>query len=143
MLTKDRSKVLEKNISAGVVTKNHADINQLSLSMCSGHLAQRDMNQSSTELTVSRILQLTAFSLQLEVLGLICYSVLRLQCWCKHLIRVGVQYKCTSLVWYSSTVTSSSITSSSRLRNSSSSFWSRASCSSCCRRLFSASSFSI
>lgn len=79
MLTRDRSKVLEKNISAGVVTKNHADINQLSLSMRSGHLAQRDMNQSSTELTLSRILELTAFSLQLEVLGLICYSVLRLQ----------------------------------------------------------------
>lgn len=35
------------------------------------------------------------------------------------------------------------LTSSSRFRNSSSSFWSRASCSSCCNRWFSASCFSI
>ena len=52
------------------------------------------------ELTISRILELTYFSSQLKMLGLICYSVILLQCLCKHLIKVGVQCKCTSLICY-------------------------------------------
>lgn len=89
-----------KNISTDVVTKSHADINQLSLSMHTGHLAQREVNQWSMELTISRILELTYFSSQLKMLGLICYSVISLQCLCKHLIKVGVQCKCISLICY-------------------------------------------
>lgn len=88
-----------KTISAGVVTKSHTDINQLSLSMHTGHLAQREVNQWRMELTISRILELTYFSSQLKMLGLICYSVIS-QCLCKHLIKVGVQCKCIGLICY-------------------------------------------
>jgi len=89
-----------KNISTGVVIKSHTDINQLSLSMHTGHLAQREVNHSSMGLAISRILELTYFSSPVKMLGLICYSVISLQCWCKHLIEVDVQCKCTSLICY-------------------------------------------
>lgn len=34
------------------------------------------------------------------MLGLICYSVVSLQCLCKHSIKIGVQCKCSSLICY-------------------------------------------
>lgn len=51
-------------------------------------------------LTIPRILELTYFSSQLKMLGLICYSVLLLQHLCKPLIKGGVQCKCSHSIFY-------------------------------------------
>lgn len=59
-----------------MVTKSHADINQLRLSLHTWHLAQREVNQSRMELTISRILELTPFHLTIKNAGpdlLLCY----------------------------------------------------------------------
>lgn len=58
------------------------------------------MNHLSIEITVSSILELTYLhSPQLNMLRPICYSIISLQRWCKHLIQVGVQCKCPGSVY--------------------------------------------
>lgn len=91
---------LRKIMPTGVVTERHTHVNQLSLPVDTGHLAQGEVNQLGMELTISRILELTYFSSQLKMLGLICYSVLLLQHLCKPLIKAGVQCKGTHFIFY-------------------------------------------
>lgn len=97
-----------KPTSAGVVAKSCADIHQLSLPMHTGHLAQTEVNQSSMELTISRILELTYLSSQLKMLAwfvtLLYHDNAVVDTWlelvsrCKHTSLICYQLYCNELI---------------------------------------------
>lgn len=91
---------IRKIMPTGVTAKRHTHVNQLSIPVHTGHLAQAKVNQLGMLLTISRILELTYLSSQLKMLGLIRYSVLLLQRSCKSSIKAGVQCKCRHFLGY-------------------------------------------